>query len=115
MLELYQSEISGEYYFQLKKEDGSVALTSEGYKSKNSSKEAIRCLTVNVVEYSRYAVYSTATEQTCFSIKAANGKALVTSKLYDSPAEVERETQRLKLRNNLLVSDLTSYINCCSP
>lgn len=108
MFELLKSERSGIFYFRVRLEDGSVVLTSEGYKSKNSSKDAIHSLIMNAPEENRYVVNIASNDKFYFNIKAANGKILATSRIYDSEEKMEAHMRTMRNSVVLNISDLTS-------
>lgn len=107
MFELARSKNSKEYYFRVKLPDGSIVLTSGGYKSKSSSRDAIRSLALNAMDLAQYDLKKAGPGQYYFNMKAGNGRVLATSKLYSTQSEAESQINALRSKLNLRITDLT--------
>ncbi|NJO25366.1 MAG: YegP family protein, partial [Bacteroidia bacterium] len=81
--ELYKGK-DGQHYFRLKDEKGSVLLSSEGYKQKDSAMSGISSIKTNIVETKNYELKTSDSGKHYFNLKATNGQVIGTSTMFDS-------------------------------
>lgn len=77
---------NGEFQFNLKAGNGEIILTSEGYMTKDSCKKGIESVRRNSADRSKFDMLESKSGQPYFNLRAANGRVVGTSEMYDSPA-----------------------------
>ena len=83
------------YHFILISGNGTTILTSQGYKSKQSTKVGISSVIENIVLADRFVHHSKKNGQVYFQLKAANGEVIADSQVYDDQASMETDIESL--------------------
>lgn len=86
---------NGQYFFNLKANNGETILTSETYVSKSGAQNGINSVRVNTPFDSRYE-RKTSSSQYYFVLKAANGEPLGKSEMYNSSSAMENGIASVK-------------------
>lgn len=95
VFEIYQNKENDLYYFQTKNGNGRILMSSQGYKSKQSTKVGISSVIENIVLAERFAHHSKKNGQVYFQLKAANGEVIADSQVYDDQASMETDIESL--------------------
>lgn len=74
---------NGEFQFNLKAGNGEIILTSEGYKTKDSTRRGISSVKKNSAEESRFEKLPSKDGKLYFNLKANNGKVIGVSEMYE--------------------------------
>lgn len=77
---------NGEYFFNLKADNGQTILTSEMYKTKAACQNGIESVRKNSADDNRYDRKKTASGKFHFNLKASNGQVIGTSEHYEAEA-----------------------------
>ncbi|MBS1634114.1 MAG: YegP family protein [Ferruginibacter sp.] len=77
---------NGEYYFNLKADNGQIILSSEGYKTTASRDNGIESVRKNSTYDSKYDKQSSSNGKFYFNLKATNGQVIGKSQMYESEA-----------------------------
>ncbi len=77
---------NNEFQFDLKASNGQIILTSEGYTTKENSKNGIESVKKNSQIDSRYEKLEAKNGKPYFNLKASNGQVIGTSEMYESLA-----------------------------
>lgn len=75
---------NGQFQFNLKAGSGEIILTSEGYMTKDSCKKGIESVRRNSSDRSKFELLESRNGKNYFNLRAANGRVVATSKIYDS-------------------------------
>ncbi len=95
--ELFKSEKSGEFYFNLKAKNGQVILSSQGYASKQGAKNGIESVQKNCMDDDCFVRKEAANGKMFFNlISAANKQVIGKSQMYASKAGMENGVESVK-------------------
>ncbi len=75
---------NGQFYFNLKADNGQVILSSEMYTTKAARDNGIESVKKNAPDDARYDRKTSANGKSYFNLKAANGQVIGTSEQYES-------------------------------
>jgi uncharacterized protein len=89
---------NGQYYFNLKADNGQTILTSEGYTTKASCQTGIDSVKANAKDDSKYDRKISSNNKYYFNLKASNGQIIGTSEMYES--ESGRENGIASVKSN---------------
>src|SRR5258706_7540955 len=81
--QIFKSSANNQYYYRLRAKNGEQVLSSEGYTTKDSCKNAIASVKINAQLDSRYDRRDGVANYT-FNLKAANGEIIGRSENYSS-------------------------------
>lgn len=87
---------NGEFQFNLKAGNGQVILTSEGYKTKDSTKNGIDSVKKNSTIDAHYEKKESTNKKFYFNLKATNGQVIGTSEMYESEASRSNGIESVK-------------------
>jgi uncharacterized protein YegP (UPF0339 family) len=76
--------MNGQYYFNLKADNGKIILTSEHYTTKGACEDGIDSVKKNAKDDSNYDRGKSTNGKYYFNLKAANGKIIGTSEMYET-------------------------------
>ena len=74
----------GQFYFNLKADNGEIILSSEMYTTKKSCENGIASVKKNAVEESRYALSQSENGKFHFNLKSGNHQVIGSSQMYAS-------------------------------
>jgi uncharacterized protein len=80
---------NGEFFFNLKAENGQTILTSEMYTTKPACKNGIESVQKNCTIDARYERKVSTNKKTFFNLKASNGQVIGTSEMYEASSGME--------------------------
>lgn len=86
----------GQYYFNLKAENGQVILSSEGYTSTGARQNGIDSVKLNAKDDSKYERLTASNGKHYFNLKAGNGQVIGKSQLYETTAGRDNGIQSVK-------------------
>lgn len=86
----------GQYYFNLKAENGQVILSSEGYTSTGARQNGIDSVKLNSKDDSKYERLTASNGKHYFNLKAGNGQVIGKSQLYETTAGRDNGIQSVK-------------------
>jgi len=86
---LIQKAKNGEYYFNLKADNGQTILTSEMYTAKPACKNGIESVQKNCSFEDRYDRKVSTNKKHFFHLKSTNGQVIGSSEMYESTAGME--------------------------
>jgi uncharacterized protein YegP (UPF0339 family) len=86
----------GQFYFNLKADNGQVILSSEGYSSASSRDNGIESVRTNAVNDARYERITSSNGKPYFNLKASNGQVIGKSELYESVASRDNGIESVK-------------------
>ena len=89
MFEVFKSEKSGKYYFNLKAGNGQIILSSQGYADMSGAKNGIESVIKNSADDSKFDRLTASNGKFHFNLKAANGQIVGSSQMYASEAGME--------------------------
>lgn len=75
---------NGQYYFNLKADNGEIILSSEGYTSKTGCINGVEAVKFNAIYDSRYEKKISYNNKYYFILKAPNGQVIGISEMYES-------------------------------
>jgi len=75
---------NGEFYFNLKADNGQVILSSEGYTTKANCENGIESVRKNAQDDSKFELKTASNGKPYFNLKASNGQVIGTSQMYES-------------------------------
>ncbi len=75
---------NGQYYFNLKADNGQVILTSEGYTTTAARDNGIDSVKRHAPDLTRYEKLVATNGKPYFNLKAGNGQVIGTSQMYES-------------------------------
>lgn len=75
---------NGEFYFRLKAGNNKIILSSEGYKAKDGAENGIKSVKTNSQRSISFQKKESKNKKWFFNLKAANGKVVGTSQMYES-------------------------------
>ena len=87
---------TGQYYFNLKAENGEVILSSEMYQSKEGAEGGIESVSNNAALDERYERKVSVKDEPYFILKAANGEPIGRSEMYSTTAAMENGIASVK-------------------
>ena len=87
---------SGGFHFSLKAANGEKILTSENYQSRAEAQNGAESVRRNAADANRYEQKSSASGESHFVLKAANGEIIGTSETYPSAAALENGIESVK-------------------
>ena len=76
----------GQFYFNLKADNGQIILTSEGYTTSTARENGIESVKKNASDDSKYEKLTSRSGKPYFNLKAGNGQVVGKSQLYESDA-----------------------------
>lgn len=79
-----QAASNGQYYFNLKADNGQAILSSEQYTTKAACNNGIESVKTNASNDDRFDRKSSANGKYYFNLKASNGQIIGTSEMYES-------------------------------
>jgi uncharacterized protein len=80
---------NGQYYFNLKADNGQTILTSEMYTAKSSCSNGIESVQKNCPFEDRYDRKVSTNKKHFFNLKSTNGQVIGSSEMYESAAGME--------------------------
>lgn len=75
---------NGQYYFNLKADNGQTILTSEHYTTRAACNNGIESVKTNATDDSRYDRLTSRNNKYYFNLKAGNGQVIGTSEMYET-------------------------------
>lgn len=87
---------NGEFFFNLKADNGQVILTSEMYTTKASCNNGISSVQKNCTIDERYERKTSKNQKFHFNLKAPNGQVIGSSEMYESSAGMENGIASVK-------------------
>lgn len=90
---------NGQYYFNLKANNGLIILMSEGYTSKSGCMNGILSAKMNGQDDRSYDKRTTSNGKMYFNIKAGNGMVIGTSQMFNN--ENSRDSAIEYIKNNI--------------
>ena len=87
---------NGQFYFNLKADNGQVILSSEMYTTKSARDNGIESVKKNAPEDGRYDKKTSANGKHYFNLKAANGQVIGTSEQYESASGRDNGIESVK-------------------
>jgi uncharacterized protein len=75
---------NGEFYFNLKADNGEIILTSEMYKARDSAVNGIASVKKNAIDPARFESKLSKSEKHYFVLKAGNHEVIGQSEMYNS-------------------------------
>ncbi|WP_420426367.1 YegP family protein [Algiphilus sp.] len=93
---LFQSEKSGEWYFNLKAGNHEIILQSEGYTAKSGAENGIASVRSNGANDDRYERKSSDKGNYWFLLKAGNGQTIGKSEMYTSASSRDNGIESVK-------------------
>ncbi|MBN2274304.1 MAG: YegP family protein [Bacteroidales bacterium] len=85
-----------QYYFSLKADNGQVILASQGYSSRSACRKAIKSVKNNSGHDGMFERKQSSNGKFFFNLKAANGKVIGKSEMYESEASRENGVASVK-------------------
>lgn len=82
--------LDGKYYFHLRAGNGEIILQSQGYTSSSGAKSGIASVQANGVNQAMFSVLPAADGRYYFNLKAANGRIIGRSEIYETKYNAER-------------------------
>jgi uncharacterized protein YegP (UPF0339 family) len=79
----------GQFYFNLKANNGLVILTSEGYSTTAAMQNGIDSVKKNATDESKYEKLISSNGKPYFNLKAGNGQVIGKSQLYENDANCD--------------------------
>ncbi len=86
----------GQYYFNLKADNGQVILSSEGYTSTSARQNGIDSVKLNAKDDSKYDRKTAANGKFYFNLKAGNGQVIGKSEMYETEGGRDNGIQSVK-------------------
>lgn len=86
----------GQFYFNLKADNGQVILTSEGYTTSTARDNGIDSVKKNATDESRYEKLTSGNGKFYFNLKAGNGQVIGKSQMYESAANRDNGIDSVK-------------------
>jgi uncharacterized protein YegP (UPF0339 family) len=86
----------GQYYFNLKADNGQVILSSEGYSTTSARQNGIDSVKTNAKDDSKYDRLTSSNEKHYFNLKAGNGQVIGKSELYESALGRDKGIESVK-------------------
>ncbi|HRE51911.1 MAG TPA: YegP family protein [Flavitalea sp.] len=86
----------GQYYFNLKADNGQVILSSEGYTTTAARLNGIESVKANAKEDSRFERLTAANGKFYFNLKATNGQVIGKSQMYEAEAGRDNGIESVK-------------------
>lgn len=74
----------GQFYFNLKADNGQIILSSEGYTTKAARDNGIESVRKNAADESRFDKQTSSNGKFYFNLKAANSQVIGKSQMYES-------------------------------
>lgn len=87
---------NGQYYFNLKADNGQVILSSEGYTTKTSCQNGIDSVKANAKSDSNYDRRTSSNGKYYFNLKAVNGQIIGTSEMYETSSGRDNGIESVK-------------------
>jgi len=87
---------NGDYMFNLHAGNHQIILTSQGYKSKDSCMNGVVSCQNNSSDDGKYERKTSSNDKDYFSLKAANGKIIGSSEMYERTAGMENGVESCK-------------------
>lgn len=91
-----QKSSDGQYYFNLKAENGEIILTSERYTAKSSAENGIESVRINSPIDERYERKESYSGQPFFVLKGANGEPIGRGEKYSSNSARDKGIESVK-------------------
>jgi hypothetical protein len=86
----------GQFYFNLKAQNGEIILTSEMYTTKANMHNGITAVMTNALLDQRFERKTSKSGEPYFVLKAANGEPIGVSEMYSSPSAMEHGVESVK-------------------
>ncbi|MCG7857700.1 YegP family protein [Flavihumibacter sediminis] len=86
----------GQFYFNLKADNGQVILTSEGYTTNTARDNGIESVKKNATDESRYEKLTSGNGKFYFNLKAGNGQVIGKSQMYETAASRDNGIDSVK-------------------
>lgn len=86
----------GQFYFNLKAQNGEIILTSEMYTTKANTQNGITSVMTNALLDQRFERKTSKRGEPYFVLKAANGEPIGVSEMYSSPSAMENGVESVK-------------------
>ncbi|MCO4292596.1 YegP family protein [Solitalea sp. MAHUQ-68] len=86
----------GQYYFNLKADNGQIILSSEGYSSSSARENGIESVKTNAPNGDHYDRKTSSNGKYYFNLKAVNGQIIGKSELYESSSSRDNGIESVK-------------------
>jgi len=86
----------GQFYFNLKTDNGQVIISSQGYNTAAAMQNGIDSLKTNAPEDSRYERLNASNDKFYFKLKAASGQVIGKSQMYESETDRDKGIESVK-------------------
>ncbi|NML20107.1 YegP family protein [Pseudoflavitalea sp. G-6-1-2] len=86
----------GQFYFNLKADNGQVILSSEGYTTTAARQNGIDSVKTNAKDDSKFDRLTSTNGKHYFNLKAGNGQVIGRSEMYESAAGMENGIESVK-------------------
>ncbi|POY37867.1 hypothetical protein C3K47_04875 [Solitalea longa] len=86
----------GQYYFNLKADNGQIILSSEGYSSSSARDNGIESVKTNATNDDRFDRKTSSNGKYYFNLKAVNGQTIGKSELYESSSGRDNGIESVK-------------------
>ena len=80
----------GEYYFNVRANNGEIVLRSEGYQTEAGARNGVASAKVNGIDLTRYVLLQATSGEWYFNLRAGNNKIIGTSEMYSSKSNARR-------------------------
>jgi uncharacterized protein YegP (UPF0339 family) len=87
---------NGQYYFNLKADNGQTILSSEGYTTTTARQNGIDSVKANAKDDSKYNRLTSSNGKHYFNLKAGNGQIIGTSEMYETAAGRDNGIESVK-------------------
>lgn len=94
--EVFKSDKSEKYHFNLKAKNGQVILSSQGYASKSNAKNGIESVRKNAGNDDHYERKEASNGKWFFNLLASNKQVIGTSQMYASKSGMENGIESVK-------------------
>lgn len=96
----------GQYYFNLKADNGQIILSSEGYTTTSARDNGIESVKKNSTDDNRFERLTATNGKFYFNLKASNGQVIGKSQMYESEASCNNGIESVK--NNAPGADVVA-------
>lgn len=91
-----KSATNGQYYFNLKANNGEIILTSEQYTTKAACQNGTDSVKANAKDDSKYDKKKSTNDKYYFNLKAVNGQIIGTSQMYETSTGRDKGIESVK-------------------
>ena len=86
----------GQYYFNLKADNGQIILSSEGYTTASARQNGIDSVKTNAKDDNKYDRLTSSNGKYYFNLKAGNGQVIGKSEMYESASGRDNGIESVK-------------------